>query len=53
MNAETLVQGSLRQRLLIQLLAVFALLAVLLVAAPAALARRVRWHLDVDPIETD
>ncbi|MGW8270884.1 MAG: primosomal protein N', partial [Burkholderiales bacterium] len=24
-----------------------------LVAAPAALARRVRWHLDVDPIETD
>jgi primosomal protein N' (replication factor Y) len=48
-RAKLLVQSASRTRLQVFLTA----WSARLVAAPSSLARRVRWHLDVDPIETD
>ena len=48
-RAKLLVQSASRTRLQVFLTA----WSARLMAAPSSLARRVRWHLDVDPIETD
>jgi primosomal protein N' (replication factor Y) len=48
-RAKLLVQSASRA----QLQAFLATWNARLMAAPASLARRVRWHLDVDPIEID